>query len=206
MSRLAEAVERATGAQIAVAVVDSIAPYGSVEQYSIALAEAWGIGRAGEDDGVLLLLSMGERQVRMEVGYGLEGAITDGTAGAILDRAVLPALRDGNYGEGLRRGVEAISAEIAEERGVDLTEHGASEAPRRLERSNTPSSGGGLGRIIYLLIFLFFFGGGRFFWPLLFLTGGRRFYGGGFGAGNSSGGFSGFGGGGFGGGGASRGF
>ncbi|MFW6214386.1 MAG: TPM domain-containing protein [Alkalispirochaetaceae bacterium] len=204
--RLAESVERATGAQVAVAVVETIAPYASIEEYSIALAEAWGVGSGEEDNGVLLLLSMGERRVRMEVGFGLEGAITDGTAGAILDRAVLPALGEGRYGAGLRRGVEAISAEIAEEYDVDLTAYGASEEPRRLERTNG-SSPGGIGRIVYLLIFLFFFGGGRFFWPLLFLTGGgRRFYGGGFGAGNSSGGFSGFGGGGFGGGGASRGF
>jgi uncharacterized protein len=204
MTQLAEAVERATGAQIAVAVVESMEPYGSIEEYSIALAEAWGVGAGEEDNGVLLVLAMAERRVRMEVGYGLEGAITDGTAGAILDEAVLPALRDGRYGEGLLRGMEAVSGEIAEAYQVDLTEYGASEQPRPLSRSRRGSDG--LGRIVYLLIFLFFFGGGRFFWPLLFLTGGRGFFGGGFGSGRPSGGFSGFGGGGFGGGGASRGF
>lgn len=204
MTRLAEALERATGAQLAVAVVESIEPYGSIEQYSIALAEAWGVGSGEEDNGVLLVLAMGERRVRIEVGYGLEGAITDGTAGAILDEAVLPALREGQYGAGLLRGMEAVSAEIAEAYQVDLREYGAQEQPRSLSRSR--GSSGGLGRIIYLLIFLFFFGGGRLFWPLLFLTGGRGFFGGGFGSGRPSGGFSGFGGGGFGGGGASRGF
>ncbi|MFP4301290.1 MAG: TPM domain-containing protein [Spirochaetaceae bacterium] len=208
MSRLAEAVERATGAQLAVAVVESIEPYGSIEQYSIALAESWGVGSGEEDNGVLLVLAMAERRVRFEVGYGLEGAITDGTAGAILDEAVLPALREERYAAGLLRGMEAVSAEIAEAYQVDLREYGATEQPRSLSRSRGDS--GGLGRIVYLLIFLFFFGGGRIFWPLLFLTGGRGFYGGGFGSGGPSGGpsggFSGFGGGGFGGGGASRGF
>lgn len=204
MRRLAESVERATGAQVAVAVVESIDPYGSIEQYAIALAQAWGVGSGEEDNGVLLVLAMAERRVRIEVGYGLEGAITDGTAGAILDEAVLPALREERYGAGLLRGVEAISAEIAEAYQVDLREYGAQEQPRSLSRSRGNS--GGVGRIVYLLIFLFFFGGGRIFWPLLFLTGGRGFFGGGFGSGRPSGGFSGFGGGGFGGGGASRGF
>lgn len=204
MTQLAEAVQRATGAQIAVAVVESMEPYGSIEEYSIALAEAWGVGSGEEDNGLLLVLAMAERRVRIEVGYGLEGAITDGTAGEILDEAVLPALREGRYGEGLLRGVEAVSGEIAEAYQVDLTEYGATEQPRPLSRSRRSSDG--LGRIVYLLIFLFFFGGGRFFWPLLFLTGGRGFFGGGFGSGRPSGGFSGFGGGGFGGGGASRGF
>lgn len=204
MTQLAEALERATGAQIAVAVVESMEPYGSIEEYSIALAQAWGVGSGEEDNGLLLVLAMAERQVRMEVGYGLEGAITDGTAGSILDEAVIPALQEGRYGEGLLRGMEAVSGEIAEAYQVDLTEYGASEQPRPLSRGRGGSDG--LGRIVYLLIFLFFFGGGRFFWPLLFLTGGRGFFGGGFGSGRPSGGFSGFGGGGFGGGGASRGF
>ena len=206
MRQLAEAVERSTGAQLAVAVVESIEPYGSIEQYSVALAEAWGVGSGQENNGVLLLLAMKERRVRIEVGYGLEGAITDGTAGAILDNAVLPALQEGRYGQGLQRGMEALSAEIAEEYDVDLREYGAREQPRSVSSSRGGSGGSGLGRVVYLLLFLFFFGGGRFFWPLLFLTGGRGVFGGGFGSGRPSGGFSGFGGGGFGGGGASRGF
>lgn len=206
ISRLAESVARATGAQISVAVVESIEGYGSIEQYSIALAESWGVGAGEENNGVLLVLAMAERQVRIEVGYGLEGAITDGTAGAILDDAVLPLLQEGEYGRGLLLGVEAVSAEIAEEYNVDLTEYGASEQPRRLTSSRGSSGSGGIGRLLYMLIFLFFFGGGRFFLPFFFLTGGGGLFGGGFGSGRPSGGFSGFGGGGFGGGGASRGF
>ena len=203
MTALAEAVQEATGAEIAVAVVDSVEPFGTVEEYSIRLASAWGVGGAEDDSGVLLVLALEEREVRIEVGYGIEGAIPDGRAGEILDTAVLPALQQGNYGEGLYAGMQQVAGIIAEEYDVDLGEYGAA-APAA--RSNGGSSSGGGGRLLYMLVLMFFLGGGRFFLPLLFLTGGRGFFGGGFGAGAGGGGFGGFGGGGFGGGGASRGF
>ncbi|NBB90039.1 MAG: hypothetical protein GVY23_02410, partial [Spirochaetes bacterium] len=101
MTALAGAVQEATGAEIAVAVVDSVEPFGTVEEYSIRLASAWGVGGAEDDSGVLFVLALDEREVRMEVGYGIEGAIPDGRAGEILDTAVLPQLQQGNYGEGL---------------------------------------------------------------------------------------------------------
>lgn len=203
MTALAEAVQEATGAEIAVAVVDSIEPFATVEQYSIRLASAWGVGGAEDDSGVLFVLAIQEREVRIEVGYGIEGAIPDGRAGEILDTAVLPALGQGNYGAGLYAGMQQVAGIIAEEYDVDLSEYGAEAPAARSDRGT--SSGGGGGRLLYMLLLMFFLGGGRFFWPLLFLTGGRGFFGGGFGSGGG-GGFGGFGGGGFGGGGASRGF
>jgi uncharacterized protein len=147
---------------------------------------------------------MQERQVRIEVGYGLEGAIPDGRAGEILDEAVIPELTNGNYGAGLLAGMQDIAGIVAEEYDVDLSEYGA-EVPTTRSARGGRSSGGGGGRLLYFLVLMFFLGGGRFFWPILFLAGGRGFGGGGFGAGGG-GGFGGFGGGGFGGGGASRGF
>jgi uncharacterized protein len=204
MTRLAEAVREATDAEIAVAVVESIEPFATVEQYSIRLATEWGIGGSEDDSGVLILLAMQERQVRIEVGYGLEGAIPDGRAGEILDTAVLPELRNENYGAGLLAGMQQVAGIVAEEYDVDLSEYGA-EAPSAASGRGR-SSGGGPGRLLYFLVLMFFLGGGRFFWPLLFLAGGRGFFGGGFGSGGGGGGFGGFGGGGFGGGGASRGF
>ena len=204
MTALAEAVQEATGAEIAVAVVDSVEAFGTVEEYSIRLASAWGVGGAEDDSGVLFVLALEERQVRIEVGYGIEGAIPDGRAGEILDTAVLPPLRQGNYGAGLYAGMQQVAGIMAEEYDVDLSEYGAA-APAA--RSGGGSSSGGGGRLLYMLVLMFFLGGGRFFLPLLFLTGGRGFFGGGFGAGGGGGGgFGGFGGGGFGGGGASRGF
>ena len=203
MRGLAEAVREATGAEIAVAVVDSIEPFATIEEYSIRLASEWGVGGSEDDSGALLVLAMQERQVRIEVGYGLEGAIPDGRAGEILDEAVIPELTNGNYGAGLLAGMQDIAGIVAEEYDVDLSEYGA-EVPTTRSARGGRSSGGG-GRLLYFLVLMFFLGGGRFFWPILFLAGGRGFGGGGFGAGGG-GGFGGFGGGGFGGGGASRGF
>jgi uncharacterized protein len=204
MERLIAAVKEKTGAEIAVATVETIEPYGSVEEYAIDLASDWGIGKKGEDNGVLILLAMKERRLRLEVGYGLEGVIPDGLAGEIIDKSIIPSLRAGNYGGGLLKGVQAVSGIIAKKYGVDLSSYNVQES-RRYTRTGIP----GMGFLIFIIIALLF-GGGRFLWPLLFLgaMGRRGFYGGGFGSGGSSfsGGFSGFGGGGFGGGGATRGF
>lgn len=214
ISEIGTVVEKETGAEIAVITVDTIEPYGSVEEYAVELAENWGIGQEGEDNGILLLLSMKERQVRFEVGYGLEGAIPDGLAGEILDTSVLPDLKRGKYGSGLRKGIEAAAGIIGEEYDVDLGNLQLEEASR-YSSSGGGGSGGSMLRVLLPLIFFLVFGGGRFFLPFLFLSGATRrgTFGGGFGAGHSSGGFGGggfsgggFGGGSFGGGGASRGF
>jgi uncharacterized protein len=207
MQAIAQAVQQQTGAEIAVVTVNSISPYATIEDYGIALADAWKVGSEQNDDGVILLLAMDVRQVRIEVGYGLEGAITDGRAGQILDEYVLPSLRQGDYGAGLTNGVAVLAQEIADEYGVTLqnVDVAATPAPSADER------GSGLGNLFYLFFLLLFFGGRWFLWPLLFAGRRRGFFGGGFGSGSSGGGFGGgsfggFGGGGFGGGGASRGF
>ncbi|UCB46959.1 MAG: TPM domain-containing protein [Spirochaetota bacterium] len=204
MERIIQAVQEKTGAEIAVVTVQSIEPYGSIEEYSIDLATEWGIGKKGEDTGVLLVLAMKERRLRLEVGYGLEGAIPDGLAGEIMDKSIIPSFQAGDYGGGFLKGVQAVSGIIAKEYDVDLSSYDLQES-RKYTRTGIP----GLGYLIFIIIALLF-GGGRFLWPLIFLGGMTRrgFYGGGFGSGGSSfgGGFSGFGGGGFGGGGATRGF
>ncbi len=74
--------------------------------------EAWGIGKRGQDNGVLFLWSSGDRRVRIEVGYGLESVITDGRSGSILDRYVTPEFKAGAYDRGVLQGVEAIAALI----------------------------------------------------------------------------------------------
>ncbi len=205
MEGIARALQQKTGAEIAVVTVETIELYGSVEEYSIELATAWGIGKEGEDTGILILLAMQEREVRLEVGYGLEGIIPDGLAAEIIDQSMLPALRMDDYGNGMLKGVQAVAGIIAREYDVDLGDYRLSES-RRYTRPGIPT-----GLILFIIIALFF-GGGRFlFWPLLFMGAAasrRGFYGGGFGSGGSGfgGGFSGFSGGGFGGGGASRGF
>lgn len=205
MEGIINAVEQRTGAEIAVVTVESIAPYASIEEYAIGLSAEWGIGKEGQDNGTLLLLAMEEGRIRLEVGYGLEGAIPDGLAGQIIDQSVLPSLQAGDFGGGLLKGVQAVAGIVAKEYDVDLGSYDVGES-RRYTRTGVP----GFGFIIFFIIAILF-GGGRFIFPLLFLGGMTRggFFGGGFGSGGSSfggGGFGGFGGGGFGGGGASRGF
>ncbi len=216
MEQIARSIQEKTGAQVAVVTVESIAPYPTIEEFSIELAQNWGIGRKGKDDGVLLVLAMKERKVRIEVGYGLEGAIPDSVTGRILDERVIPALKQQQWGKGLLQGLIGVGIRIAQEKGIDPKDLmiPASQIASRPKRSK---EGIDLGPLIFVLIFLFI-GGGRFFWPLLFISGFRtrrgRFGGGfgsgGFGSGGFSGGgggsFGGFGGGSFGGGGSSRGF
>jgi uncharacterized protein len=204
MEMLIRAVQEKTGAEIAVVAVQTIEPYGSIEEYSIDLASEWGVGKTGEDTGVVIILAMKERRLRLEVGYGLEGVIPDGLAGEIMDKSIIPSFQAGDYGGGFLKGVQAVSGIIAKEYDVDLSSYDVQES-RRYTRTGIP----GLGYLIFIIIAMLF-GGGRFLWPLIFLGGMTRrgYYGGGFGSGGSSfgGGFSGFGGGGFGGGGATRGF
>ena len=212
MEQLIGGLQEATGAEIAVVTVQSFAPFGSIEEFGVALAGEWGVGRAGEDNGVVIILAMQEREVRIEVGYGLEGALPDGRVGAILDEQVLPAFRDGRWGAGLNGAVQGVAAFVAEEYDVDLSNLGA-----RAPRTAAPAQTGPDTMEIILFILILFVGGGRFFWPLLFISRRRGFFGGGFGStmgsgtrsrstfgGSSFGGFSSSGRGGFGGGGASR--
>lgn len=208
MEAIAQALQQKTGVEIAVVTVHSIEPYGSIDEYSIELATTWGVGKKGEDTGILLLLAIQERKIKLEVGYGLEGVIPDGMAGEIIDQSILPALQAGEYGTGMLKGVRAVAGIIAKEYDVELGDYQLSES-KRYTRPGIPTG------LILFIIFALFFGGGRFlFWPLLFMGGAasrRGFYGGGFGSGGSGfgggfGGGGGFSGGGFGGGGASRGF
>ncbi len=103
--------------QIVVATVTNLQGL-DVVSYGVSLFEKWEIGNSQYDNGVLLLLSLEERKVRIETGYGLEGAITDGKAGEILD-SVLPDLSEGNYSEGLLKAFYQIAKEVNEEYGYD---------------------------------------------------------------------------------------
>jgi uncharacterized protein len=102
-----QAFEARKGAQIAVLVVPTTQPE-DIEQYSIRVVEQWKLGRAKPDDGVLVLLAKDDRATRIEVGYGLEGALTDATSNRILDETMIPLFRQGQYYAGLSAGVEQI--------------------------------------------------------------------------------------------------
>jgi uncharacterized protein len=103
-----------TGAELAVAIVQSVAPLDS-KLYAVKLFEKWGIGEKGKDNGVLLLVALDERRVEIEVGYGLEGVLTDAMCGRILDSFAVPNFRKGEMGEGILQTSQALAKVIAKE-------------------------------------------------------------------------------------------
>jgi len=219
------------GSQIAILIVPTTAPE-AIEAYSIRVVDAWKLGRKTQDDGVLLLVAKDDRAMRIEVGYGLEGAIPDAIAKRIIAEVITPQFKRGDFYSGLQAGVEQIMKLID---GESLPPPKAATSPKgsinstetafflliaavfvgsalRAALGRTVGSGlagliaGGVG---WLLIGSALLSLGLAVAAFFAVFSGMRFGGGpggfggdGFGGGNGSGGFSG-GGGGFGGGGAS---
>ncbi len=100
-------LEARKGSQIVVLLVATTQPE-AIEQYSLRVVEAWQPGRKGVDDGVLLIVARDDRAVRIEVGYGLEGAIPDATANRIIDEFILPRFRDGDFAGGIAAGGDRL--------------------------------------------------------------------------------------------------
>lgn len=105
-ARLA-AFEASKGAQIAVLILPSTQPE-TIEQFGIRVVDAWKLGRKGVDDGVLLLVAKDDHKLRIEVGYGLEGALNDATAKRIVSEVISPYFRHGEFYRGIDDGVSAI--------------------------------------------------------------------------------------------------
>jgi uncharacterized protein len=101
------AFEQAKGSQVAVLIVPTTRPE-EIEQYSIRVVEQWKLGRGKVDDGVLLLVALDDRRMRIEVGYGLEGALPDATANRIIQQDITPAFKRGDYYGGITVGVDRI--------------------------------------------------------------------------------------------------
>jgi uncharacterized protein len=101
------AFEAQKGAQIAVLLVPTVKPE-AIEQYSIRVAEAWKLGRKGVDDGVLLLIAKQDKKLRIEVGYGLEGALNDATAKRIISETITPRFKQGDFYGGIDAGLDVI--------------------------------------------------------------------------------------------------
>lgn len=185
--------ERQTGHQLAVLTIKSLEGE-PIEDYSMRVVEAWKLGHAKEDNGLLLLVAIADRKVRIEVGYGLEGEVPDALAGRIIRNVITPSFRSGDFAGGIERAMRALMQASAGKK-VDLPERGATSAPKT--SALWPL-------LMFVLMFLVL--------PLLARRGGLGGFimlgglGGGFGRGHGGfgggGGFSG-GGGGFGGGGAS---
>lgn len=108
--------ESQTGSQIAVLLIPTARPE-AIEQYAFRVAEEWQLGREGVDDGALLLVALEDREVRIEVGYGFEGVLTDATSNRIIDESILPHFSTGDMYGGLAAGVDRI---VMVARGEDL--------------------------------------------------------------------------------------
>jgi uncharacterized protein len=99
--------EARKGSQIAVLIVPTTAPE-TIEQYSLRVAESWKIGRKKTDDGAIVVVAKDDRKLRIEVGYGLEGALTDVTSKRIIDEVITPKFRSGDFAGGISAGVDRI--------------------------------------------------------------------------------------------------
>lgn len=196
-------LEQQTGAQIVVVTVNSLDGK-SVEEYAMEVAEGWGVGDQDQDNGVLILLAVEDRKIRVEVGWGLEGALPDSKAGRLMDEYAIPYLKDNDFDTGIRELYKAVLSVVMEEYGL--------EALPGYENAGAQTASGGTmisfaGGVILVLAFVFLMANPRTRHILLLSSffrgphGGGGFRGGGFGGGGFSGG-----GGGFGGGGSSRGF
>lgn len=210
-----EAFKRGSGHDIALLTVTDLQGR-SIEEFALEVARAWKLGAVEKNDGALLVVAKSERKLRIEVGRGLEGSLTDARCAQIIRNEITPEFKAGRFGLGIRRGIAAMQS-AAGGAPVDRP----ADAPRSVSEQS-PEAGLDVGALTCVFLFLMFFvwvlkrtrrlGGGRW-------TSGRRSWGGstwgwsvgggrsGFGGGGGGGGFSGFGGGGgFSGGGASGGW
>jgi len=122
-------LEDKTTAQVTAVIIDSLQGI-TIEEYAVELFRRWGIGQKGKDNGVLLLVAINDRQMRIEVGYGLEGAIPDGKAGRIRDEYIIPYFKEGDYSKGIYYGYLALAKEVAKEYNVELTFDVDAELPK----------------------------------------------------------------------------
>lgn len=113
-------LQQKTGAQIVVVTIKSLENT-SIEEYATTLFRNFGIGDAQKNNGVLLLCSTGDRKFRIEVGYGLEGTLTDGKTGRIQDTYIIPYLKNNNYNDGIKNGFNAILNEVTNEYQITIS-------------------------------------------------------------------------------------
>lgn len=194
LTSMLAAHEEATSEQVVVVTVPDLQGQG-IEEFGVQLGREWGIGQKGEDNGALLIVARDDRKIRIEVGYGLEGRLTDAQSSVIINRIITPAFREGDFTRGITEGAAGMIQVLGGDplRTADMR-------PAMPMGAQEPGGLGILGFFL-MLVAIFVIGGGR---------GGR---GGGRGAGRAlllgallggmgrGGGGGGFGGGGFGGGG-----
>lgn len=137
------AFEAEKGSQVAVLIVPTTRPE-EIEQYSIRVADAWKLGRKKADDGVILLVAKDDRTLRLEVGYGLEGALSDLVSKRIVSDIITPHFKQGDFDGGIQAGVDAI---------LKVVQGEALPPPERRPGAGAHGKGGGIGMGIFILAF-----------------------------------------------------
>ena len=140
--------ERTTSEQVVVVTLASLQGH-SIEDYGYQLGRAWGIGQKGKNNGAILIVAPHERKVRIEVGYGLEGTLTDATSRVIIESKILPQFRSGDFNAGVLAGTAAILRALGDEASASIH--------REEEPVAQESAGNGalLPPLIVLIIFVF---------------------------------------------------
>jgi uncharacterized protein len=208
LERKLVAYDDSTSNQVAIVLIKTLEGY-PIEEYALKLFRAWQIGNKKTNNGILILAAIDDRQVRIEVGYGLEGAIPDIVANQIIRNDIAPAFRSGNYSEGLDAAAASVIRAAA----------GEYKAPEGYGKRKGVGGGKSIGGLVILFVVIIIIlsninrgGGGGFMsrrgyrrgiTPPIFWPGGWSGGGGGGWSGGGGGGFGGFGGGSSGGGGAS---
>jgi len=190
--RAAAALEQKTTAQVVVVTTNDIGDT-AIEQYATDLFRKWGIGSKKDDNGLLILIDMQNRQTRVEVGYGLEGALPDGKTALIQTNYMNPFFKENDFDQGIRNGFSAFLQEIYKEYNIDPAEISDIETPVNPEENAIPPIVFLIGAIIIVIIIIVDFrvsGGWFTFFLLRSITRGGRGGGGGRtgGGGGSSGG------------------
>jgi uncharacterized protein len=192
-------LKQKTGDTVFVVTVKTIEPWGDIREYAVKLFEKQGLGERGKDNGLLVLLAVKERRVRIEVGYGLEPYITDGFAGETSRQVMVPFFRQGDYGGGLAAGVARLVGRLAQARDIEITGAPPPSAPR-----HAPSIPPGAILVLFIIVLVVMrflsamsrFGNRRRRWGRRSTWSGWHSGVGPFGGGGFGGGFGGFGGGG----------
>jgi uncharacterized protein len=144
--------EKAKGSQIAVCIVPTVQPL-PIEDFGIKLAEKWKIGRAKISDGIIIIIAKNDRKMRIEVGRGLEGIITDLKAGRIITQIMAPEFRKGDFFKGIDSAMDTIITLI---NGGDVPAVSASYASAKKTDDNT-NTGAGIACIVAAIVFFILF-------------------------------------------------
>jgi len=152
LTRKLEALQQASSRQLVVVTVPSIGD-STIEDYGYQLGRYWGIGQSGANNGTLLIVAVNERKVRIEVGYGLEGILTDALSSQIIRHDILPRFRDNDYPGGIAAGTDAIIAQLqAPPEQAEQQALAAQQAQQRERRH-----GGSLAPIVFWVIVIVVF-------------------------------------------------